>query len=208
MPSSPAVDAQQEVRARRLASTTGLSVRVCDGSVDSVGLLDQEGGGGCGNCIGSGICGGRLAQSPKDDAVGLVRAERAHHEEALGTIAAVGLIEVLALFDGGGGPRLGAVLEGTEHPQHGSKLPSEADERSRGFGGWVNTVLPFERSARKFFVLAEWSIGTLELLSRRGERVEERVVHGVLTRGWFEPPALQCEIGLLRRGCHARAGQR
>jgi hypothetical protein len=53
----------------------------------------------------------------------------------------------------------------------------------------------------------EWSIGALKLLSRRGERVEERVVHGVLTRGWFEPPVLQCEIDLLRRGHHARAGQ-
>jgi hypothetical protein len=117
------------------------------------------------------------------------------------------LIKVLALFDGGGDPRLGAVLEGIEYPQHGSKLSSEVDERSRGFGDWVNIVLPFERSARKFFVLAEWPIRALELLSRRGERVKERIVHGALTRGWFEPSVLQYEIDLLRRGYHARAGQ-
>ena len=63
------------------------------------------------------------------------------------------------------------------------------------------------RSAGELFVLAERSIGTLKLLSRRGERIKERVVHGALTRGWFEPSVLQYEIDLLRRGYHTRAGE-
>jgi hypothetical protein len=122
MPSSPAVNAQQEVRARRLASTTGLFASAMRAPMAVVCWTRRAAAAAAIALAVALAAGGWHRARRMTPTVGLVRAERVHYEEALGVVAAVGLVDVLALFYGGGGPRLGAVLEGIENPQHGSQV--------------------------------------------------------------------------------------